>query len=68
MCGRAEGAEGRMPASLRGVSSRPWACNLAWALSKSLAVALRARSAEPSAAAGACVSSWWMRSWMSGAW
>ena len=46
------GAEER-PASLRGVSSMPWAWSFSRARARSSEVAFKARRAEPSAAAGA---------------
>ena len=46
------GAEER-PASLRGVSSTPWAWSFSRARARSSEVAFKARRAEPSAAAGA---------------
>ena len=56
------------PASLRGVSSIPWAWSFSRALARSSDVALRARRAEPSAAAGAWAWSWSVRRAIKGAW
>ena len=61
------GAEER-PASLRGVRSIPWAWSFSRGLARSLEVALRARRAEPSAAAGAWAWSCSVRRAIKGAW
>ena len=65
--GRGTGPEER-PASLRGVSSMPWACSFSLARAKSSEAAFKARRAEPSAAAGAWALSCWIRSEIRAAW